>query len=53
LNTGTLSEASRDVELEINAEKTKYMIMSLHLKCGQKRNMRLAIESFDNVAKFK
>jgi hypothetical protein len=29
-NTGTLLEASRDVGLEINAEKTKYMIMSRH-----------------------
>jgi hypothetical protein len=27
-NTGTLLEARRDVDLEINAEKTKYMIMS-------------------------
>jgi hypothetical protein len=30
-NTETLLEASRDVGLEINAEKTKYMIMSRHL----------------------
>jgi hypothetical protein len=29
-NTETLLEASRDVVLEINAEKTKYMIMSRH-----------------------
>jgi hypothetical protein len=27
-NTETLLEASRDIGLEINAEKTKYMIMS-------------------------
>jgi hypothetical protein len=30
-NTETLLQASRDVGLEINAEKTKYMIMSHHL----------------------
>jgi hypothetical protein len=30
-NTETLLEASRDIGLEINAEKTKYMIMSHHL----------------------
>jgi hypothetical protein len=30
-NTDTVLEASRDVGLEINAEKTKYMIMSSHL----------------------
>jgi hypothetical protein len=29
-NTETLLEASRDVDLEINAEETKYMIMSRH-----------------------
>jgi hypothetical protein len=29
-NIETLLEASRDVGLEINAEKTKYMIMSRH-----------------------
>jgi hypothetical protein len=27
-NTGSLLEASRDVDLEIKAEKTKYMIVS-------------------------
>jgi len=31
-NTESLLEASRDVGLEINAEKTKYMIRSLHPK---------------------
>jgi hypothetical protein len=29
-NTETLLEASRDLGLEMNAEKTKYMIMSRH-----------------------
>jgi hypothetical protein len=29
-NTETLLETSRDVGLEINAEKTEYMIMSRH-----------------------
>jgi hypothetical protein len=52
-NTQTLLQASRDVGLEINAEKTKYMIMSCHLNSGQNRNIRTANESFENVAKFK
>jgi hypothetical protein len=46
-------EASRDVGLEINAEKTKYMIMSRHPNSGQNQNIRIANESFENVAKFK
>jgi hypothetical protein len=52
-NTETLLEASRDVGLEINAEKTKYMIMSRHPKSGQNQNIRIANESFENVTKFK
>jgi hypothetical protein len=34
-NTEPLLEASRDVGLEINAEKTKYTIMSHHPNSGQ------------------
>jgi hypothetical protein len=39
-NTETLLEASRDIGLEINADKTKYMIMSHHLNSGQNQNIR-------------
>jgi hypothetical protein len=52
-NTETLLETSRDIGLEINAEKTKYMIMSRHPNSGQNRNVRIANDSFENVAKFK
>jgi hypothetical protein len=38
-NIETLTEASRDIGLEINAEKTKYMIMSHHLNSGQNQNI--------------
>jgi hypothetical protein len=48
-NTKTLLEAGRDVGLEINAEKTKYMIMSRHPNSGQNQNIRIARESFENV----
>jgi hypothetical protein len=53
INTETLLEASRDVGLEINAKKTKYMIMSHHQNSGQNQNLRIANESFENVVKFK
>jgi hypothetical protein len=52
-NTKTLLEASRDVGLEINAEKTKYMIMSRQPNSGQNEKVRTANESFEKVAKFK
>jgi hypothetical protein len=49
-NTESLLEATRDVGLEINAEK-KYMIMPRHPNSGQNQNIRIANESFENVAK--
>jgi sorting nexin-29 len=52
-NSETLLEASRDIGLEINADKTKYVIMSLHPNSGQNHNIRIANESFKKVAKFK
>jgi hypothetical protein len=45
--------ASRDIGLEINAEKTKYVIMSHHPNSGQNQNIRIANESFEKVTKFK
>jgi hypothetical protein len=52
-NTETLLEASSGVGLEINAEKTKYMIMFRYLNSGQNQNIRIANESFEKVEKFK
>jgi hypothetical protein len=52
-NTESLLEVSMDVCLEINAENTKYMIMSRHPNSGQNQNIRIANESFESVAKFK
>jgi hypothetical protein len=52
-DTESLLESSRDIVLEITAEKTKYMIMSRHQNSGQNRNMRIANELFENVAKVK
>jgi hypothetical protein len=43
----------RDIDLEINVEKTKYVIMSLHPNSGQNQYIRTANEWFENVAKFK
>jgi hypothetical protein len=52
-NTEFLLEGSRDVGLEMNAEKTKCVIMSCHLNFGQNQNIRIANESFESVATFK
>jgi hypothetical protein len=52
-NSETLLEASRDIGLEINAQKTKYMIMTRHPNSGQNQNIKIANESFEKVTKFK
>jgi hypothetical protein len=52
-NSETVLEASRDIGLEINAEKTKYMIISRHPNSGQNQTIRIANESFEKVATFK
>jgi hypothetical protein len=52
-NIETFLEASRDISLEINTDKTKYMIMYRHPNSEQNQNIRIANVSFENVAKFK
>jgi hypothetical protein len=52
-NSKSFLETSRDIGLEINAEKTKYMIMSRHSNSGQYQNIRIANESFERLATFK
>jgi len=52
-NTETLSEAGKEVGLEVNTEKTKYMFVSHKQNVGQNHNLLIGNESFENVAKFK
>jgi hypothetical protein len=52
-NTETLLQPSRNIGLEINAGESKYIIMSHYPNSGQKQNIRITNESFENVAKFK
>jgi hypothetical protein len=43
----------KEVGLEVNAQKTKYMLMSRHRNAGQNRNINTANRSFENVTQFK
>jgi hypothetical protein len=52
-NSETHLGSGRDFCLEINEEKTKYIIMSRHLNSGENQKIRIANESFENVAKFR
>jgi hypothetical protein len=54
-NTETLIDASKEVGLEINLEKTKYsyMLLSLHQNAGQNWDINIANRSFEIVSQFK
>jgi hypothetical protein len=52
-NTEALLDASKEVGLEVNEEKTKYMLMSRSQKIGQKDSIKVANRSFEVVAKFR
>jgi ribosomal protein S2 len=49
----TLIDASKNVGLEVNAEKTKYMLLSYHWNAGQNRDIKIADRYFENVAQFR
>jgi hypothetical protein len=52
-NTETLNEDSKNIGLEVNAEKTKYMLLSCHQNAGQNHDIKIANRSFENVAQFR
>jgi hypothetical protein len=49
----TLIDTSKEVGLEVNTEKTKYMLLSGYQNTGQNRHMKIADRSFENVAQFR
>jgi hypothetical protein len=51
-NTESLIDASK-VGLEINVEKTKYILLSRHQNLGQIRDIKIANTLFENVSQFK
>jgi hypothetical protein len=52
-NTETLIDASKEVGLEVNVEKTKYMLVSRDQNSGQNREIKIGNRSFENVSQFK
>jgi hypothetical protein len=52
-NTKTLIDASKDVGLEVNVEKTKYMLVPWDQNAGQNWEIKIANRSYENVSQFK
>jgi hypothetical protein len=52
-NTETLTDASKEVGLEVNTEKTIYMLLSHHQNTAQNHNIKTANRCFENVTQFK
>jgi hypothetical protein len=49
-NTETLIDASKEVGLELNVEKAKCILLSLHQNVGQNREVKIANRLFENVS---
>jgi hypothetical protein len=52
-NTQTLIDASKEVGLEVNVEKTKYMLVSRYQNASQTREIKIGNRSLENVSQFK
>jgi hypothetical protein len=51
-NTETLKFASKEAGLEINVEKTKYMLLACRQNAEQNHNTKIENRSFENVSLF-
>jgi len=52
-NTEALIVARKETGLELNADKTKYMVMSWDQNAGWSHNMKIGSRSFERVEEFK
>jgi hypothetical protein len=52
-NTETVNDATKEVGLEVNAEKTKYMLLPRHQNAGQNQVIKITNRSFENVPQFR
>jgi hypothetical protein len=53
ISTETLTDSSKEVGLKVNAQKTKYMLLSRHQNAGQNHDIKTVNRSCENRAQFK
>jgi len=51
--TDALVAASKETGLEVNADKTKYMVMSRDQNAGRSHNIKIDNRSFERMEEFK
>jgi len=52
-NAETLAAATREIGLEVSADKTKYMVMSRDRNAGRIHSVRIDNNTFERVEEFK
>jgi len=52
-NTEAFLFASKEIGLEVNADKTKYMVMSRNQKAGRSHSIKIENSSFGKVEEFR
>jgi hypothetical protein len=53
INTASLIDDSKEVGLDVHAEKTTYILLSRHQNARQNHDIKIASTSFENVAQLK
>jgi hypothetical protein len=48
--TGTFTDVSKETGVEVNTEKSKYMLLSRHQNAGQNYDVKITNRSFETVA---
>jgi hypothetical protein len=52
-NTENVIDGSKEVGLEVNTEKTKYILLSRHQNAGQNHHIKIGNRCSENVAQFR
>jgi hypothetical protein len=52
-NAETLVAATKEIGLEVNADKTKYMVVSRDKRAGRNHSVKIDSNSFEGVEEFK
>jgi hypothetical protein len=52
-SNGTLIDASKELGLEVNIEKIKYILVTCYQNADQNQDIKIANRPFENVSQFK